>query len=102
MNHWRAGCAERRTSGSEGGGWKRAVRRTAPRWPPTLPRPLPHAPLPGWRLPSETTARGRGQTEATEGRARAMKPIDRQRALYGEFVPPRTDGGKPFTLEDHI
>jgi hypothetical protein len=31
-----------------------------------------------------------------------MNVTDRQRALYAEFVPPRTDGGKPYTVEDHL
>jgi len=34
-SHWRAGCGESRTSGSVGGGWKRAVRQRAGRLPDT-------------------------------------------------------------------
>src|SRR3954454_23047975 len=36
MTYWRAGCCESSKSGSEGGGWKRAVTGTGPRRPPTL------------------------------------------------------------------
>jgi hypothetical protein len=31
-----------------------------------------------------------------------MTTTDKQRALYAEFVPPRTDGGLPYSVEDHI
>ena len=33
INHWRAGCLETCTSGSEGGGWKSAARQLASRLP---------------------------------------------------------------------
>lgn len=100
--NWRAGCLERGTSGSEGGGWKSACNGNSPTAYPTK--------VVAWRKLGETCAQylTRGRAVLVEGDLAAEAYLDREgkpvaklvlTATIVQFLGGRGNGDDPAAAE---